>query len=241
MTSDDDVPHGFVRAAAVATHPLRLKSADRETFTYSPARSGDPMLPMSPLWAGWEVAMRYVLGLICVLALGLMGCSDEGLMCSPVTNATLSCICPTGGGSCFLECDEDIEHCGLACNPSWSEEIREQPCTVEAAHSCNMLCQSGVDCSATCGDDSLIACQFTKGRCEASVGDNADVRCESAEFCDIECLGSCWVGCWDGNCRVRCTNPEECLVICSKTEEATLCPDGETKVCAMECPGETPT
>jgi hypothetical protein len=106
-----------------------------------------------------------------------------------------------------------------------------------------MLCQFGMDCTANCGDDSLIACQFTQGRCEASVGDNASVACEGAELCDIECRGSCGVECEHGKCQVRCADPEECLVICSggsPVVEATLCPDGKTKVCAMECPAETP-
>ena len=112
----------------------------------------------------------------------------------------------------------------------------------DAVNSCTMLCQWGVDCTANCGDDSLILCPY-KGRCEASVGDNSGVACDSAELCDVECRGSCEVTCGFGKCQVRCADPQECLVICSHGTpgvEGTLCPDGKTKVCAMECPGETP-
>jgi hypothetical protein len=203
--------------------------------------------------------MRYLFGFLCVCALGVVpwvGCTDDYSQCNMIDEATCWC---TEGGSCAFECGEDLEiedvcpecpegtevDCNLWCNPGWYGEIRKEPCTLDAAaHSCTMLCQGGMDCTANCGDDSMIACQFNQGRCEASVGDNALVACEGAEFCDIECRGSCWVGCELGTCQVRCADPEECTVRCSggiRGVEGTLCPDGKTKVCAMECPGETPT
>jgi len=187
--------------------------------------------------------MRYLFGFLCVCALGvvpLVACSkDPGLgECSDASDNHRICTCPEGQ-SCAYQCGEGIE-CTIWCSAPWHSSPNEQPCAVDAVDSCDMLCQFSVgDCTANCGDDSLIACQFTEGRCEASVGDNADVRCENAAFCDIDCRGSCGVGCWDGRCRVRCADPEECVVVCSKTEEATLCPDGTTKVCATECSAET--
>jgi hypothetical protein len=188
--------------------------------------------------------MRYLVGFVVVLALGAMtmvGCKDEVLQCTS-HDASLICLCLPSDGSCSLECGDDIESCILGCNLyPYIGQTREQPCTLVAAHSCNMDCRAGVDCTATCGDDSEILYGFSKGRCEASVGDRGYVSCHSAELCDIECRGSCGVGCSEGHCTVSCADPEECLVMCSETEEATLCPDGETKVCAMECPEETPT
>ena len=181
--------------------------------------------------------MRYVFGFLCVCALGVVsvvGCTDDYSQCDMLDEATCWC---TKGGSCAFECGEDIEEdCTLMCNAPWYGEIREEPCTLDAVHSCRMLCQWGVDCTANCGDDSLIACQQTQGRCEASVGDNGVVACEGAELCDIECRGSCDVMCEVGKCRVRCADPEECIVLCalgSPPVDATLCPDGETKVCPM--------
>ena len=195
--------------------------------------------------------MRYLVGFLFACALGvlpLVGCTEDHAQCDMIDEWTCWC---TKGGPCVFECGEEVGEkvgeepegeCTLWCNPSWNGPIREEPCTLDAVNSCTMLCQWGVDCTANCGDDSLILCPY-KGRCEASVGDNSGVACDSAELCDVECRGSCEVTCGFGKCQVRCADPQECLVICSHGTpgvEGTLCPDGKTKVCAMECPGETP-
>jgi hypothetical protein len=188
--------------------------------------------------------MRYSFGLLFVCALGvlpLVGCAEDYAQCDMIDEWTCWC---TKGGPCAFECGEDIEEdCTLWCNPPWNGEIREEPCALDAVNSCTMLCQWGVDCAANCGDDSQILCPY-KGRCEASVGDNAGVDCEGGELCDVECRGSCEVTCEHGKCRVHCADPEECIVLCALGNppvEATLCPDGKTKVCAIECPADTLT
>lgn len=156
----------------------------------------------------------------------------------PPSRMTAACLSPARSASWRTgSASPTVLSCNLY---PYEGEVREQPCTLVAANSCNMDCRSGVNCIATCGDDSEIACGRAE-RCEASVGDNAGVGCWGAELCDIECRDSCEVHCPEGRCTVSCADPEECLVMCSETGEATLCPDGETKVCAIECPGETPT
>lgn len=58
----------------------RVVSAPQATITYGATPPGEPTLLVTPLLARREVVMGYLVGLVCVLALGVMplvGCSDS--------------------------------------------------------------------------------------------------------------------------------------------------------------------
>lgn len=162
--------------------------------------------------------------------LAAWGCSsDDGRACDPEVPGDTSCFCRDGVASCSLACPPDAEGCQVYCNGPL------QHCSVSGGNQCGITCQDSVDCTATCGDDALIACQGTSGTCVAEVGERADVRCDRANDCQVTCNGSCEVGCASGRCRVSCSAPTDCVVHCDKGFDAPLCPDGITRVCGMEC------
>lgn len=173
----------------------------------------------------------FMVAMTTALCGGLYACDDSGGCFNSSDSPDGDCYCARGE-SCAHQCDEGEQNCSLGCYS------QNQTCSIDTPGSCNAACQGAESCEARCGPDSMVSCQGTKLLCDASVGDDSIVQCEVAQRCEVECSGSCVVDCINGGrCRVRCADVDTCDVRCAKIgdTEPILCPDGQTKVCGMEC------
>ena len=79
----------------------------------------------------------------------------------------------------------------------------------------------------------MVACQYVKTSCTATLGEGSRVHCEGAALCDVTCTAGCDVDCPGGHCRVHCARG----AACSLTGDAPVtCPDGVTHVNGLPCP-----
>lgn len=163
---------------------------------------------------------------VSLLFLGIL-CHD----CKPSGGCKVgepNCHCPPGG-SCTQDCATG-KGCSLFCSN------QNQQCTLRGANECFMACQGSRECTTACGADSVVACQGVSGLCRATVGPASRVSCENAALCEVKCSGDCDIDCRGSHCRVKCTDPTRCNVLCDKDRFSRVCPDGATKVCDEPCP-----
>jgi hypothetical protein len=156
------------------------------------------------------------------LLLLLAGCHASS---SPCKAGKPFCYCPKGA-TCEQTCSGP--DCALQCANG------DSTCTLHGGDGANALCQNAHECNVTAGQSSMVACQYIRGTCKATVGNGSKVHCEGATLCDVTCTGACDVDCPSGGkCKVACADPAGCNLSCAGM---TTCPDGKTLTCGVACP-----
>jgi hypothetical protein len=209
--------------------------------------------------------MERTFRLMFVLLLGIFalgGCKrhgycDEGdCVCEKGQRCEFECDAPP----CHVDCEGDNPECfgecangSCSCGPGSDCEFtcKAEPCHVACEDSsCDGECGNG-DCTCERGSDCSFSCK--SGPCH--------VVCEGEnKRCDGQCAnGSCSCGpdstcffeCTDANCSFLCEAGSACSATCPggtpgaqgcqftqcAAGAATVCPDGETIVCGVPCPG----
>ena len=163
----DDMRRGCGRGAAVAAHPLRWSRPKRKSCA-SPtpiplqyqARRLAWLMQLLNLSYGRsapkrEVVMRYLVGLVCLLALGfmpVMGCTDGGAIsceddvdCPDDNNACTEDYCENNGLCVYMpvECTADFNDCTVeVCDPAVG--CQQEP-VADGTKCDGVACQAG-DC-----------------------------------------------------------------------------------------------
>jgi hypothetical protein len=151
-----------------------------------------------------------------VLALAVLGCSQQFRFDEPVPDAATDATPDTTG--------DVVARDGIACSDPSCTWRPSDDCT--SGGLCGLECGERSTCTGTCGAGCRAECE-AHADCTLGAGANATLVCESAT-CTVEVGAGSSVFCAaDAHCALRCL--ADCALTCSANSHCTLACAGDAQ------------